>query len=234
MPTTLDQPLDRAVRIPAGQAVLHADVGVPLNARGIVLFAHGSGSSRKLPRNRSVAAALQHAHFATLMLDLLTQDEQRVDAQTQHLRFDIPFIAARLVAATVWVRQNPLIGVLPIVYFCASTGAAAALVAAAQLEDVVHAIVSRGGRPDLAGHWLDAVWAPTLLIVGGYDAPVLDFNRDALRRMRGVKALRIVHRAGHLFDEPGALALVIQLAGAWFTQHLARHTAAIGSPGDGW
>ena len=172
---------------------MHADLGVPPDARGIVLFAHGSGSSRKSPRNRSVAAALQEAHFATLM---------------------------------------PRIRVLPIGYFGASTGAAAALVAAAQLKDAVHAIVSRGGRPDLAGHALDEVRAPTLLIVGGYDEPVFDFNRDALGRLRGVKALRIVPRAGHLFEEPGAMAHVIALARAWFDEHLTGHAAASGILGD--
>jgi len=231
MPRSVDHLLERAVTIPVTGAALHADLGLPPDARGIVLFAHGSGSSRKSPRNRSVAAALQEAHMATLMLDLLTPDEERVDAETRHLRFDIPFLAARLVAATVWVRQDPRIGFLPIGYFGASTGAAAALVAAAHLKDAVHAIVSRGGRPDLADLALDRVWAPTLLIVGGYDEPVLDFNRDALRRLRGVKALRIVPRAGHLFEEPGAMAQVIALARPWFDKHLAG-TAAIGGLGD--
>jgi putative phosphoribosyl transferase len=156
-----------------------------------------------------------------------------VDAETRHLRFDIPFLAARLVAATTWIRQDPHIRLLPIGYFGASTGAAAALVAAAQLKDAVRAIVSRGGRPDLAAHALDEVWAPTLLIVGGYDEPILDFNRDALGRLRGVKALRIVPRAGHLFEEPGTMAHVIELARAWFDKHLAGHAAAIDSVGDG-
>jgi dienelactone hydrolase len=234
MPSIIDHLLERAVSIPAGRATLRADLGVPPDARGIVLFAHGSGSSRKSPRNRSVAVALQQAHYATLMLDLLTRDEERVDAETQHLRFDIPLLAARLVSATVWVRQDPRIRSLPIAYFGASTGAAAALVAAAQLRDVVHAVVSRGGRPDLAGHALGEVSAPTLLIVGGYDVPVLDVNRDALVRMRGVRALRIVPRAGHLFEEPGAMRQVTELARAWFDKHLAHHAATIGGPGGGW
>ena len=228
MQGSLDHPLGREVSIPVGRATLCADLGVPPDARGLVLFAHGSGSSRKSPRNRSVAAVLQKEHFATLLLDLLTLDEERVDAETRHLRFDIPFLAERLVAATVWARQDPRIRFLPIGYFGASTGSAAALVAAAQLGQAVHAIVSRGGRPDLAGQALDEVWAPTLLIVGGYDESVLDLNRDALARLRGVKALRIVPHAGHLFEEPGAMAQVIQLASAWFDQHLAPHGAGIG------
>ena len=234
VPSSTDHPLEDAVTIPAGRVTLHADLSVPTAPRGIVLFAHGSGSSRGSPRNRSVAAALQKSSFATLMLDLLTHDEELVDAETHHIRFDIPILAARLVAATVWVQQNPRTRFLPIGYFGASTGAAAALVAAAQLENVVHAVVSRGGRPDLAGHSLGEVRAPTLLIVGGYDEPVLALNRDALGRLRGVKALRIVPRTGHLFEEPGAMANVIHLACGWFDQHLARHGATVGSPGVGW
>ena len=229
MSTDSDARLERAVTIPAGDALLNADLGVALGVRGIVLFAHGSGSGRNSPRNRSVAAALQQAHFATLLLDLLTLDEERLDATTGHMRFDIPLLAARLVAATAWVRQNPRLSLLPIGYFGASTGAAAALVAATQFEDVVQAIVSRGGRPDMAGHALEKVSAPTLLIVGGYDEPVLDLNRDALARMRCVTALKVVPRAGHLFEEPGAMAQVIALARAWFEQYLGRHAASVGS-----
>jgi pimeloyl-ACP methyl ester carboxylesterase len=234
MRPTSDAPLERAVTIPAGGVTLHADLTIPPNPRGIVLFAHGSGSSRLSPRNRAVAAELQQAHFATLLLDLLTVEEERVDVMTRELRFDIPLLAARLVASTVWVRQHPDVRTLPVGYFGASTGAAAALVAAARLGDVVHAIVSRGGRPDMAGHSLAEVHAPTLLIVGGYDEPVVDLNRDARARMHGVTALKIVPRAGHLFEEPGAMAQVTELARAWFDQHLVQQGAAIGGPGAGW
>jgi pimeloyl-ACP methyl ester carboxylesterase len=211
MSTATDTLLERAVTIPAGEALLNADLAVPPGARGIVLFAHGSGSSRTSPRNRSVAAALQQAHFATLLLDLLTLDEEHIDSRTGQLRFDIPLLAT-----------------LPIAYFGASTGAAAALVAATAFDDV-QAIVSRGGRPDMAGRALEAVRAPTLLIVGGYDEPVLDLNRDALARMRCVTALRIVPYAGHLFEEQGAMGQVIALARAWFEQHVGRHASSVGS-----
>lgn len=234
MPTPAQSIRVLPVTIPAHGVILRADLGLPADARGIVLFAHGSGSGRTSPRNCAVAAELRQAGYATLLLDLLTLEEEREDAATRHLRFDIPFLAERLVAATVWVRQDPRLRALPLGYFGASTGAAAALVAGARLKDVVHAIVSRGGRPDLAGHALAEVHAPTLLIVGGYDEPVLDMNRDALTRMRGVKALRIVPRAGHLFEEPDAMAHVIELARAWFDEHLARHDASIGAPGAGW
>ena len=218
--------VQRAVTIPAGATVLHADLGIPARPRGVVLFAHGSGSSRHSPRNRAVAEALQTAHFATLLLDLLTVKEERLDASTGALRFDIPFLAARLVVATQWIRKQPALARLPIGYFGASTGAAAALVAAAELGGAVHAIVSRGGRPDMAGHALGRVHAPTLLIVGGYDQPVLDLNRDALARMHGDNELQVVHRAGHLFEEPGAMLEVIELARGWFALHLASDTAA--------
>jgi len=220
MSTVADTLLERAVTIPAGDVLLHADLVVPPGARGIVLFAHGSGSGRNSPRNRAVAAELQKAHFATLLLDLLTIDEERLDQTTGQWRFDIQLLAARLVAATAWCRQDALVKPLSIGYFGASTGAAAALVAAARLGDVVHAVVSRGGRPDMAGAALGKVRAPTLLIVGGYDQQVLDLNREALARLRGAKALRIVPQAGHLFEERGAMAQVIELARAWFEQHL--------------
>jgi len=214
--------MEEAVTIPGNGVQLSADIGTPVNARGIVVFAHGSGSSRKSPRNREVAAALQQARFATLLLDLLTLDEERIDSRTRHLRFDIPFLAERLVAATVWVQGESRVSALPIGYFGASTGAAAALIAGAQLGDSVHAIVSRGGRPDLAGDALGMVRAPTLLIVGGDDETVLDLNRDALGRLRCVKTLEIVPGATHLFEEPGAMAQVTELATAWFVQHLIR------------
>lgn len=234
MPNTIDDLLERAVTIPVGGRSLQADLGVPSGARGIVIFAHGSGSSRKSPRNRAVATALRHAHYATLLLDLLTLDEELVDAETRHLRFDIALLAARLEAATVWIAQDPRTRRLPIGYFGASTGAAAALAAAARLGDLVHAVVSRGGRPDLAGHALEEVRAPTLLIVGGYDEPVLDLNRDALTRLRCVRAMKIVPRASHLFEERGAMEQVTQMATAWFEQHLTHHEPGITHSGVGW
>jgi len=212
--------VEAEVTIPGNGVHLQADIGVPVDARGIVVFAHGSGSSRKSPRNREVAAALQRAQFATLLLDLLTLDEERVDELTRQMRFDIPFLADRLAAATVWVQRESSLSTLPIGYFGASTGAAAALIAGAQRGDDVRAIVSRGGRPDLAGQALDMVRAPTLLIVGGDDETVLELNRDALAKLRCVKSLEIVPHATHLFEEPGAMAQVIDLATAWFIQHL--------------
>jgi putative phosphoribosyl transferase len=224
---------ESAVTIPVGNLVLHADLVVPAAAIGIELFAHGSGSSRNSPRNRAVAAALHHAHFATLLLDLLTLEEERIDSTTAEFRFDIPLLARRLAAATLWVRENPQLGALPIGYFGASTGAAAALVAAAQLKGVVSAVVSRGGRPDLAGTALAEVRAPTLLIVGGYDQPVIDMNREARTRMRATTAFEIVPRATHLFEEPGAMEQVTQLARVWFEQHLARQAVTPGTR-SGW
>ncbi|HEU4722691.1 MAG TPA: hypothetical protein VFS59_15130 [Gemmatimonadaceae bacterium] len=234
MPNTIDDLLERALTIPIGARSLQADLVVPTGARGIVMFAHGSGSSRKSPRNRAVASALRHAHFATLLLDLLTLEEELVDVETRHLRFDIPLLATRLEAAAVWIAQDPRTRALPIGFFGASTGAAAALAAAARLGSTVHAIVSRGGRPDLAGHALEEVKAPTLLIVGGYDEPVLDLNRDALARLRCVKAMKIVPRASHLFEERGAMEQVTQMACAWFDQYLARHEPGIAHSGAGW
>jgi putative phosphoribosyl transferase len=188
----------------------------PPNARGIVLFAHGSGSSRRSPRNRQVAGVLQDAGFATLLMDLLSAQEERSEAATGHLRFDIPFLARRLMAATDWVRGSSGTGSLPIGYFGASTGAAAALVAAAERPDDVAAVVSRGGRPDLAGPSLPHVRAATLLIVGGRDEAVIGMNEEALKALRCTKRLQIVPRATHLFEEAGALEDVARLAREWF------------------
>ncbi len=213
---------EKAVKVPIGRAVLHGDLLVPESVIGVVLFAHGSGSSRHSPRNRYVAQELQQARLATLLMDLLTSDEEAFDLQTAALRFDIGLLASRLVAATRWLLIQPQTAHLSVGYFGASTGAAAALVAAATLTDVVGAVVSRGGRPDLAGGALRRVVAPTLLIVGSGDPVVLELNRKALAELRGEKKLEIVPGATHLFEEPGALETVAQLARDWFADHLSR------------
>jgi dienelactone hydrolase len=207
-----------SVTVPAGKVSLEGEWAAPERARGVVLFAHGSGSSRHSPRNRFVAAALQQGHFATLLFDLLTADEEVVDLQTTHLRFDVALLAERLVHAVDWMsRREPG---LPIGLFGASTGAGAALLAAAQRPERVAAVVSRGGRPDLAGPALRQVRSPALLIVGGRDAQVIQLNRLALEQLGGEKRLEIVPRATHLFEEPGALEEVARLAREWFAAHL--------------
>ena len=216
--------VERDVRIAVDAAVLHGDLVLPPGSRGLVLFAHGSGSGRQSPRNRQVAAALQRHGVATLLFDLLTLDEEAIDRRTAHLRFDIDLLSARLVAVTDWANRQA--GRLPLGYFGASTGAAAALVAAARRPAVITAVVSRGGRPDLAGSALERVQAPTLLIVGGDDVPVIELNERASARMRADVELRIVPGASHLFEEPGALEEVARLASGWFTRHLARRPAA--------
>lgn len=200
--------------------VLTGDMAVPADASGLVIFAHGSGSSRLSPRNRAVAASLWSAGFATLLLDLLTLHEERIDEITRQHRFDIQLLADRLVAAVDWALEEQSVRDLPIGMFGASTGAAAALVAAAEWQSGIHAVVSRGGRPDLAGAALERVKAPTLLIVGGYDHEVIELNREALARLSCVKRLEIVPRATHLFEEPGALDRVAALAGDWFAANL--------------
>ena len=215
---------EREVRVSAGPVTLEGSLGIPNSAGGVVLFAHGSGSGRHSPRNRYVARVLREANLATLLIDLLTEDEEEVDLRTTRLRFDIELLARRLVGATDWLVQNPDTEQLRIGYFGASTGAGAALVAAAERPDEVGAIVSRGGRPDLAGDALPLVKAPTLLIVGGNDEPVIGMNEEALARMRAVKRLQIVPGASHLFEEPGALEEVARLATGWFTRHLGPHT----------
>ncbi len=216
----------RGIRVPTGRVVLTGDLDIPDRARGLVLFAHGSGSSRLSPRNRAVARDLDEAGFATLLVDLLTPDEERIDNVTRALRFDIGLLAERLVGVTRWLATEPAIAALRIGYFGASTGAAAALVAAADVGDRVGAIVSRGGRPDLAGDALDDVRAPTLLIVGSRDSVVIELNQQAFGRLRGEKELYLVRGATHLFEEPGALEAVAQLARAWFERHLAHETGA--------
>ncbi len=210
----------QSVRIPAAQATLEGDLSIPAQARGAVLFAHGSGSSRHSPRNQHVAEVLQQAGLATLLMDLLTPAEESVDEFTAVHRFDIPFLARRLVAATEWLAQQPQTKSLRIGYFGASTGAAAALVAAAERPEIA-AVVSRGGRPDLAGAALARVQAPTLLIVGGDDTPVIGMNEDAQRQMRAPVQIEIVPGASHLFEEPGTLERVAELARSWFLRYLA-------------
>jgi putative phosphoribosyl transferase len=213
---------ERPMRVSAGQVELEGDLSSPDNARGVVLFAHGSGSGRHSPRNRYVARVLQRAGLATLLIDLLTPDEESVDLRTGHLRFDIGLLAERLAGATEWLIDNPDTRDLRIGYFGASTGAGAALVAAAERPREVGAIVSRGGRPDLAGDALSHVEAPTLLIVGGDDVPVIAMNEEALGRLRAEKKLEIVAGATHLFEEPGALEQVARLAAGWFGRYLDR------------
>jgi putative phosphoribosyl transferase len=209
-----------AVAVPVDSIRLEGSLSVPTAASGVVLFAHGSGSSRHSPRNRYVADLLNESGLATLLIDLLTEDEQEVDLQTAQLRFDIPLLAERLVSITEWLAQQPETAGLKVGHFGASTGAGAALVAAAQLPRVVHAVVSRGGRPDLAGQALARVEAPTLLIVGGADPVVLDLNRKAMAQMHCQKELKIIPGASHLFEEPGALKQVAALARDWFAEKL--------------
>jgi putative phosphoribosyl transferase len=209
-----------SILIPAGSAYLAGELVIPTSAQGIVLFAHGSGSSRHSPRNRYVAQVLRLAGFATLLMDLLTAEEEAIDLRTRQLRFDIRLLAERLMGATDWLTHHPDARLLRIGYFGASTGAAAALAAATHRPETVGAIVSRGGRPDLAGPVLSGVKAPTLLIVGGYDFPVIAMNEDALAQLRVEKRLDIVPNATHLFEEPGALEEVARLASQWFKHYL--------------
>ena len=215
-----DQTAAYAVRVPAGTVDLDADLAVPFGVRGLVAFAHGSGSSRHSPRNRQVAAALQRAGYATLLMDLLTAAEEQVDQQTRELRFDIAFLARRLTAAVDWLAGRDETGSLPLAVFGASTGAAAALVTAAERADRVRLVISRGGRPDLAGDALARVTAPTLLVVGGADLEVLRLNREAAARMTTDVDLQVVPGATHLFAEPGALEDVIDLVVAALDRHL--------------
>ncbi len=211
---------ERLVRVPAGPVTIEGNLTLPEGAYGIVLFAHGSGSSRHSPRNRYVAWLLNQANLATLLVDLLTSDEETIDLRTGHLRFDIELLAERLISVTDWLMQQRDTRRLRIGYFGASTGAGAALVAAAERPDVVGAVVSRGGRPDLAGAALARVRAPTLLIVGGNDFQVIELNRAAFALLRSEKQLVIVPGATHLFEEPGALDEVARLAREWFERHL--------------
>jgi putative phosphoribosyl transferase len=211
---------EREVRVSAGAVELEGNLDIPEGAQGIVLFAHGSGSGRHSPRNRYVADVLREAGLATLLVDLLTPEEEEVDLRTRHLRFDIGLLADRLAGATDWLARNADTQELGVGYFGASTGAGAALVAAAQHPEAVGAIVSRGGRPDLAGALLSRVAAPTLLIVGGEDEPVIGMNREALAQLRSEKEIEVVPGATHLFEEPGKLGEVARLAADWFSRHL--------------
>lgn len=211
---------DKLVQIPANRVCLEGTLSIPEASQGIVLFAHGSGSSRHSPRNRAVAQVLYDANLAVLLMDLLTLEEEAIDQQTRHLRFNINLLANRLINATDWLIQQPQTHALRIGYFGASTGAGAALVAAARRTGVVQAIVSRGGRPDLAGTALAEVCAPTLLIVGGNDALVIALNQQALAQLRGEKRLAIIPGASHLFEEPGALEEVARQAREWFLRYL--------------
>jgi putative phosphoribosyl transferase len=211
-----------SVRIDVGKGAIEGDLVLPKSSRGVVLFAHGSGSSRHSPRNRMVAESLHRAGFGTLLIDLLTIEEERVDLRTAHLRFDIDLLARRLLAATDWLIDNASTRNSTVGYFGASTGAAAALIAAAE-RPATAAVVSRGGRPDLAGEALARVQAATLLIVGSHDYEVIDLNRRAYNKLNSTRAkdLKLVEGATHLFEEPGALNEVADLAGDWFAQHLS-------------
>src|SRR6266404_3671601 len=222
VPQTVEE---RLVHVPAGSVTLDGNLTLPQGSRAVVLFAHGSGSSRHSSRNRHVARLLNEAKLATLLIDLLALDEEAIDARAGHLRFDIDLLAGRLVGVTDWLTQYPDTRSLPIGYFGASTGAAAALVAAAERPDVVGAVVSRGGRPDLAGRALMRVRAPTLLIVGGNDFQVIELNQAAFTQLRCEKQLVIVPGATHLFEEPGALDEVARLAREWFERHLKQQHA---------
>jgi putative phosphoribosyl transferase len=207
------------VDIPAGDVTLEGELDVPAGATGIVVFVHGSGSSRFSPRNQSVAETIRRAGIGTLLFDLLTKDEEAVDIYTRHLRFDIGLLARRLLAVTKWLNEQHETARSKVGFFGSSTGGGAALVAAAELGDSVAAVVSRGGRPDLAGEALPRVKAPTLLIVGEYDEVVIEMNRDAMSKMKCKVELKIVPGATHLFEEPGTLDLVASLATEWFAEH---------------
>jgi putative phosphoribosyl transferase len=209
----------RHVQVEAGGVTLAGDLSMPKGARGIVLFAHGSGSGRHSPRNRYVATGLQAGNLGTLLIDLLTEDEERVDLLTRHLRFDIEMLAKRLTGAVDWLKTQPETQALPVGLFGASTGAGAALITATHRPDDVHAVVSRGGRPDLAGAALPGVKAPILLIVGGLDEVVIDLNKQAMQALKAETRLEIVPGASHLFEEPGKLEQVVQLARDWFEAH---------------
>jgi putative phosphoribosyl transferase len=211
--------IERPVRLELADVVLNADLSLPANPRGLIVFAHGSGSSRHSSRNRAVAEVLHQARFGTLLLDLLTEDEERTDVVTAEFRFDIPLLGERVVAAMDWSSAYEVTASLRLGLFGASTGAAAALIAAAKRTNAVRAVVSRGGRPDLAGDALRAVVAPTLLIVGGRDDVVIELNRQALEQLSAPKELQIVPGASHLFEEPGTLAQAAHLARDWFASH---------------
>ncbi|PKN17424.1 MAG: hydrolase [Deltaproteobacteria bacterium HGW-Deltaproteobacteria-6] len=213
---------EMTVRVPVGHAILEGDLAIPPRAKSIILFAHGSGSSRLSSRNKYVARYLQREGLATLLFDLLTSEEEQVDRYNARLRFDISLLASRLSGATAWVKAQNAMAKMTIGYFGASTGAAAALIAENDHQDVVKAIVSRGGRPDLAGRGLSVVSAPTLFIVGGEDYEVITLNEQAMTQVKAIKKMTIVPGATHLFGEPGALEAVADLASFWFKKYLSR------------
>ncbi|HLA11896.1 MAG TPA: dienelactone hydrolase family protein [Pyrinomonadaceae bacterium] len=221
--------LDQVINIPSGKVELEGELKVPQQATGIVLFAHGSGSSRHSPRNQYVARTIREAGVGTLLFDLLTKDEEDIDSYTAELRFDIEFLARRLVDATNWITSEPATQHLRIGYFGSSTGAAAALIGAVELSNIVSAVVSRGGRPDLAGDALPKVKAPTLLIVGGNDDVVIGLNEEAHAQLTCEKELKIVPGATHLFEEPGTLEQVARLASEWFKKKLQPLASARGT-----
>jgi putative phosphoribosyl transferase len=210
---------EHPVTIACEEADLNGLLHIPTSVAGLVIFAHGSGSSRLSPRNQHIAKQLQHSHFATLLFDLLTEQEDEQDTHTMEFRFDIDLLARRLLVATTWVQANPVLRKLPLGYFGASTGGAAALVAAAKQKESIKAVVSRGGRPDLAEEALTEVEAATLLIVGGEDQQVIELNKKAFATLHCVKKLEIIPGATHLFEEPGALDKVAHLADAWFKRY---------------
>ena len=215
---------ERGVKVQAARVTLDGDLSIPVHARAVVLFAHGSGSSRFSSRNKRVASLLHERAFATLLIDLLTADEEERDVHTAEFRFDIGRLAERLIGAADWLEREPATAKLPLAIFGASTGGGAALVAAAELPERVAAVVSRGGRPDLAGEALSRVRAPTLLIVGGNDEAVIELNREALAQLRAPARLEVIPGATHLFEEPGALDEVARHAAAWIETYAARAT----------
>lgn len=215
----------KEIVVPLADARLSGELCIPPEAQGLVIFAHGSGSSRHSPRNQFVARQLQRADLGTLLFDLLTPEEELAEWHTRHLRFNIPFLAGRLLGVTRWAMAQPDCAGLKPGYFGASTGAAAALVAAAELGTAIGAVVSRGGRPDLAEAVLPRVASPTLLIVGELDHAVIPLNEAAFQRLKCPKELRIVPRASHLFEEPGALETVAELAREWFQRYLGGNGA---------
>jgi dienelactone hydrolase len=212
--------ISRETMIPVTPITLAGELNIPAEAEGLVLFAHGIGSSRLSPRNQYVAQVINEAGIGTLLFDLLTREEEKIDQRTRHLRFDIDLLARRLAGVTEWVKKQKETSHLRVGYFGASTGAGAALVAAAKLGDQIGAVVSRGGRPDMAGEALPLVVAPSLLIVGGFDDVVIRLNEEALAKLQCVKMLKIVPGATHLFEESGKLEDVAQLAAAWFQKYL--------------
>jgi dienelactone hydrolase len=211
---------ETAVRIPVGSVVVEGNLAVPSGAKGVVLFAHGSGSSRFSPRNQYVAKQFNKARIGTLLFDLLTNEEDQEDIETAEYRFNINLLAKRLIGATEWLKKDPDTKNIVFGYFGASTGAAAALIAAAKLPNDIVAVVSRGGRPDLAANYLPRVVAPTLLLVGGLDMVVIELNRQAMEQMSAEKKLIIIPGATHLFEEPGKLEEVAKLSRDWFLRYL--------------